>query len=105
MNKRRILHGKRRRRSPLRNGGNTDLLEKLKDKGKSLLVKGLKGLQQVYEPYEFNIGDYTVKSDSALDDPTVYDSKGNVSKIGTFIAKHRNKPVIRNIINAVSKYN
>ena len=32
-------------------------------------------------------------------DPTVYDSKGNVSKIGTFIAKHRNKPVISNIID------
>jgi len=71
MNKRKILHGKRRRRSPLRNGSG----------------------------YEFNVGDYTVKSDSVFNDPTVYDSKGNVSKIGTFIAKNRHKPIIRNIIN------
>ena len=71
MNKRRILHGKRRRRSPLRNGSG----------------------------YEFNVGDYTVKSDSVFNDPTVYDSKGNVSKVGTFIARNRNKPVIRNIID------
>ena len=74
MNKRRILHGKRRRRSPLRNGSG----------------------------YEFNVGDYTVKSDSVFNDPTVYDSKGNVSKIGTFIAKHRNKPFISNIIDIVN---
>ena len=71
MNKRRILHGKRRRRSPLRNG----------------------------DGYEFNVGDYTVKSDSVFNDPTVYDSTGNVSKIGTFIARNRHKPIIRNIIN------
>tara|TARA_R100001510_G_C7555930_1_gene137839 strand:+ start:54 stop:350 length:297 start_codon:yes stop_codon:yes gene_type:complete len=71
MNKRRILHGKRRRRSPLRNGSG----------------------------YEFNVGDYTVKSDSVLNEPTVYDSKGDVSKIGTFIARNRHKPVIRNIID------
>ena len=74
MNKRRILHGKRRRRSPLRNGTG----------------------------YEFNVGDYTVKSDSVFNDPTVYDSKGNISKIGTFIARNRNKPVIRNIIDIVN---
>ena len=71
MSRRKRIHGKRRRRSPLRNGGG----------------------------YEFNVGDYTVKSDSIFNDPTVYDSKGDVSKIGTFIAKHRNKPVISKIID------
>jgi hypothetical protein len=70
MSRRKRIHGKKRR-SPLRNGGG----------------------------YEFNVGDYTVKSDSVFNDPTVYDSKGNVSKIGTFIARNRNKPVIRNIID------
>jgi len=74
MVRRRILHGKRRRRSPLRNGSG----------------------------YKFNVGDYTVKSDSVFNEPTVYDSQGDVSKIGTFIARNRHKPVIRNIIDLVN---
>ena len=53
MSRRKRIYGKRRKRTPLRNGGG----------------------------YEFNVGDYTVKSDSVFNDPTVYDSKGNVSKI------------------------
>ena len=74
MTRRKRIHGKKRR-SPLRNGGG----------------------------YEFSIGGYTIKSDSIFKDPTVYDSKGNVSKIGTFIAKHRNKPVVSRIINTIKK--
>ena len=71
MSRRKRIYGKRRKRTPLRNGSG----------------------------YEFNVGDYTVKSDSVFNDPTVYDSKGNVSKIGTFIAKHRNKPIISKIVD------
>ena len=74
MSRRKRIHGKKRR-SPLRNGGG----------------------------YEFSIGDYTIKSDDIFKNPTVYDSKGNVSKIGTFIAKHRNKPVISRILNIARK--
>jgi hypothetical protein len=74
MNRKKTLRRKRRR-SPFRNGGG----------------------------YEFSIGGYTIKSDSIFKDPTVYDSKGNVSKIGTFIAKHRNKPVVSRIINTIQK--